>query len=184
MPKNVVCLFGLAGSGKTTLCTRLGVKWGFKRLSPAAIISDYRDSKLSQLLGDNSNEVKNRWVPDNVFIELILSAFRSATASRIVFDGFPRSLVTLESFNQELRRSEIPISHVAGIHLLVSEKTAKDRYFVRDNLSGRPESFDERLTYFKRSEIPTIAEFGRIYKLIERHGPILDSQVQECLEFR
>ena len=100
---NVVVLLGPPGAGKGTVAEVLVGK-GYKHVSTGALLRE--QIRLETPLGIEAKKPMDggQFVPDDVVVGMIRELMKdSAFGTRYVLDGFPRTLIQAEKFDELLR---------------------------------------------------------------------------------
>ena len=103
-PVNIV-MFGRPGSGKSSLAERLGSRFGYRLVRTGEMLREAvrRDDFLGQRVADHL--ATGNLVPDELIYELLELNLRSTVDSKLLFDGFPRTLgqvPVLKGFEERL----------------------------------------------------------------------------------
>ncbi len=97
---NAVILLGPPGAGKGTVAEVL-VDKGYKHISTGELLRE--EIRLETPLGIEAKQLMDQghFVSDSVVVDMILNLFKSADpATKFLFDGFPRTLVQAEKFDE------------------------------------------------------------------------------------
>ena len=105
VPPDHVVIFGRPGSGKSTLAERLGSEFGYNLIRTGEMLrvairkGDFLGKRVE------SHLAKGDLVPDSLIFELLEANLKSPGSSRLLFDGFPRTMgqvPLLEQFEHRL----------------------------------------------------------------------------------
>ena len=105
VPPDHVVIFGRPGSGKSSLAERLGAEFGYNLIRTGEMlrVAIRRHDFLGQRV--ESHLAKGDLVPDSLIFELLEANLKSPGTSRMLFDGFPRTMgqvPLLEQFEHRL----------------------------------------------------------------------------------
>ena len=150
-----IVLLGPPGSGKGTLAKQLVQKYGYTLVSTGDILREEKKSgseigkEISDILG------KGNLVPDEVVNQVIKNKIKDFEPNgRVIFDGFPRTVVQGEFLDT--------IADIGlVIYLEVSDDTIRERILERGKTSGREDDqsidiIDRRILQFKTETKPLI----------------------------
>jgi adenylate kinase len=122
---------------------------------------------------------KGQLVPDEVVIDMLFSVMLQHKESKgFVFDGFPRTLIQAEKFDEMLELNNIPIKMV--ISLEVNDDELIKRLVKRGIESGRADDTEEviakRLLVYNDQTKPLLDYYAKkkILKHVHGIGPIDD----------
>lgn len=155
---------GPPGSGKGTQVKRLKDTYGWEHLSTGDLFRDHM--RLGTPLGRLADEhmSKGHYVPDEVTVGMVRERLaRIPSATRIVFDGFPRTVAQAKALDELL--SERGRS-LAGVLLLeVPRETLVQRLVSRAKGSGRsddsPEVIGKRLEVYEDQTRPVVRHYEK-----------------------
>ena len=168
----VIFVLGGPGSGKGTQCAKLAQEYGFKHVSPGALLRE-EQSKPGSSFGDiiKSYMKDGRVMPGNLTIELLEHRMHSLIKDGIrkfVMDGFPRTLDQTLLFEQRIAPSKL------AIFLDCSEEAMTARLLDRGMTSGRlddnEESIKKRMRTFVATSMPVVELLRR-----ERRAVTIDA---------
>ena len=169
-----VILIGIQGSGKSTQGNILSEKLGVPYLSTGHIFREMAKEKTE--LGRYIKEVMNAGylIPDDKTLEIVTEYLsRPEYKEGYIIDGFPRTLVQAESF-------ENGIDHV--IYLKVSDEEALKRLALR-NGEGRfdetPAALQKRIDLFHKFTEPVLDFYRKKGRLVELNG---EKEIKEISE--
>ena len=105
MPPAHLVIFGRPGSGKSSLAEKLGQDFEYKLIRTGEMLRDA--IRKHDYLGGRveSHLAQGDLVPDSLIFELLEQNLKSPGSSRLLFDGFPRTMgqvPLLEQFEQRL----------------------------------------------------------------------------------
>ena len=185
-------LFGPPGAGKGTHSDKLVKKYKLVHISTGDIFRSELSNKTE--LGKKAKAFmdKGELVPDEVVLDMLLSVMdRYKDAKGFVFDGFPRTIVQAEKFNEMLEARKMPVSLV--ISLDVNDKELINRLVKRGIESGRADDTEEvieqRLNVYNKQTKPlldyyagkkllhTVYGIGVIDKIFENICNVIDNNV-------
>ena len=154
-----IVLLGPPGSGKGTLAKQLVQKYGYTLVSTGDILREEKKSgseigkEISDILG------KGNLVPDEVVNQVIKNKIKDfEPMGRVIFDGFPRTVVQGEFLDT--------IADIGlVIYLEVSDDTIRERILERGKTSGREDDqsidiIDRRIYQYKTETKPLIDFYG------------------------
>ena len=135
-------LFGPPGAGKGTHSVQIAKRYKLIHLSTGDIFRSEISNKTKLGVKAKSYIDKGNLVPDDVVIDMLFSFIeKNLHVNGFVFDGFPRTIVQAEKFNQSLEDLKIPVSYV--ISLEVNEDELITRLVKRGIESGRADDTEE-----------------------------------------
>lgn len=100
-PVNIV-LFGPPGSGKGTQAELLRDKLGFVHYSTGEVFRDHINRRTPVGIEVEEYVMSGRLVPDEVVLEAVNAFISEHAASRLLFDGFPRTAPQAEGLDRVL----------------------------------------------------------------------------------
>jgi len=166
-------LFGPPGAGKGTHSIKIVEKYNLKHISTGDIFRYELGNKTELGLLAKSFMDKGQLVPDEVVIKMLFSVMdKSTDAKGFVFDGFPRTIVQAEKFDEMLEARNMPVSLV--ISLDVDDEELITRLVKRGIESGRADDTEEvirqRLEVYNCQTKPLLAYYAQKKILSEVHG--------------
>ena len=154
----VILVLGGPGSGKGTLCDCLVSDMGFGHVS----VGDCLRTEVASgsALGKEVDAImqSGRLVSDDLAIQVVTGALANHKASRILLDGFPRTV-------EQATQLEEQVCSVSKVFWLACEDESVliNRILARGRASGRvddnAESVAERLKTFKENTTPILEYF-------------------------
>ena len=166
-------LFGIQGSGKGTQAKKLVKEFGFYLFEAGGELRKMAASGTE--LGNTVKSYidKGQLVPFDIIMEVVRMAIIGVTKdSRILFDGIPRDLNQMKSFDA--------IMHAAGrdfqaVHITLDRQRAIERILGRAKIEGRAddsntESINLRMDLFMQKTMPVIERYKADGKVIEING--------------
>jgi adenylate kinase len=150
-----IVLLGAPGSGKGTLAKQLSEKYGYTLITTGDILRE--EKRSGSEIGKKINDIlgKGNLVPDDIVNEIIKNKLEKYLPnSRIIFDGFPRTVVQGE-FLDTIADIELVI------YLEVSDDTIRERIIERGKTSGREDDqsidiINRRILQYKTETKPLI----------------------------
>jgi adenylate kinase len=166
-------IFGPPGSGKGTHSIKLVEKYKLKHISTGDIFRSEICNKTARGMMAKSFIDKGELVPDEVVLDMLFSAMDSySDAKGFIFDGFPRTLVQAEKFDEMLALRKMPVSLV--ISLDVNEDELINRLVKRGIESGRSDDTEEvirqRLNVYNKQTKPLLSYYNKNKLLKPLHG--------------
>ncbi len=185
-------LFGPPGAGKGTHSDKLVKKYKLVHISTGDIFRNEIGNKTE--LGKRAKAFmdKGELVPDEVVLDMLLSVIdRNKDAKGFVFDGFPRTIVQAEKFDEMLDKRKMPVSLVVSLD--VNDNELITRLVKRGIESGRTDDTEEvigqRLNVYNNQTKPlldyytgkkllhTVYGIGVIDEIFEKICSVIDSNV-------
>jgi len=154
-----IVLLSAPGGGKGTLSKQLLQKYGYTLVSTGDILRE--EKKSGSEIGKKINDIlgKGNLVPDEIVNQIIKNKLENYLPnSRIIFDGFPRTVVQGEFLDT--------IAHIGlVIYLEVSDNTIRERILERGKTSGREDDqsidiINRRILQYKTETKPLIDFYG------------------------
>jgi len=152
-PAEVVFVLGGPGSGKSTQCELLAEHCGCRHFSPGDLLREevHKETSLGTMI---SNMIRaGQIVPTQVTLDLIMAAMREGSGPCLI-DGFPRSVDSLETFEEQCGRC------VATLILELPQEIATERLLERGKTSGRTDdnaaAISRRFQTFQIQSLPVL----------------------------
>ncbi len=166
-------LFGPPGAGKGTHACRLVEKYNLVHFSTGDIFRNEIKNQTELGLKAKQHMDKGELVPDQVVIGMLFSEMdKFPGVNGYVFDGFPRTLVQAEIFNEMLEKRNIPVSMV--ISLEVPDEELIRRLVNRGLESNRTDDTEEvirqRLVVYNNQTKPLLNFYTKQNVLHTVHG--------------
>lgn len=170
-------LFGPPGSGKGTHSIKLVEKYQLVHLSTGDILRNQIQNQTE--LGQKAKSFMDQGhlVPDELVIDMLFSVMDNhKEAKGFVFDGFPRTLIQAEKFDEMLIAKGNPVNLVVSIE--VTDEELIKRLVKRGVESGRADDSEEiiakRLQVYNNQTRPLLDYYSRknIIKHIHGIGPV------------
>lgn len=139
-----IVLFGAPGCGKGTQAQRLKAHYGIDHVSTGEVIREHirRATELGRRM--ESCIAQGKLAPDGIVIGMIeeyVAAHREAKGC--IFDGFPRTTVQAEAFDEILAEHGLKVDAMVDIH--VPEEELVRRILLRGKESGRADDASEEV---------------------------------------
>ena len=177
-----IVLFGIQGSGKGTQAKRLVAESGFYLFEAGGELR-----KMAASGTELGNTVKScidqgHLVPFGIIMEVVRTAIVAVPRSqRIVFDGIPRDLDQMNSFDVIMQASG---REFRCIEITLPQEKAVERILGRAKVEGRADdastdSIMRRMDLFTTKTMPVIAQYETQGKLTRIDG---DRGVEEVYE--
>lgn len=152
-------LFGPPGAGKGTHSIKLSEKYKLIHISTGDIFRSEICNKTELGTKAKSFMDKGELVPDDIVLGMLFSVMdKNKNAGGFVFDGFPRTIVQAEKFDEMLKARRMPVSLV--ISLEVSDDELIRRLVKRGLESGRSDDTEEvirqRLAVYNKQTKPLL----------------------------
>ena len=170
---------GPPGSGKGTQAQRLVREQGWIQLSTGDLFRDHikRETELGKRVKGYLD--RGEYVPDDVTVDMVRQRLREIPATtRIVFDGFPRTVAQTEALDSLLGEFG---RRVGGVILL---EVPREELFVRLGKRGKeqgrtddtPEVIGKRLDVYEQQTRPVIARYEgkKVIRRVDGLGSIDD----------
>ena len=158
-------IFGPPGAGKGTQSNFIAKSFNLFQLSTGEILREQIKKKTD--LGAKISPVINSgsFVSDEIVSDLIEKVIKDKKYNnRIIFDGYPRSLVQAKNLDNLLNKYHQKISIV--LKLSVSLETIKKRISERRTIEKRPDDNEEiaikRYQTYEKSTEPVIEYYKRL----------------------
>lgn len=180
---------GPPGSGKGTQVKRLRDAHGWEHLSTGDLFRDHL--RLGTPLGRMAEEhmSKGHYVPDEVTVGMVRERLaRIPKSTRIVFDGFPRTVAQAKALDGLLEERGRHLGTVVLIE--VPRETLVQRLVSRAKQSGRsddsPEVINKRLEVYEEQTRPVVRYYddAGLLRCIEGVGSVeeIGRRVAEVIE--
>ncbi len=160
-----IIIFGPPGAGKGTQSKFLVEKYNLYQLSTGEMLRN--EIKNSTNIGEKISSIMDAGslVSDEIVSELIEKIISNLTyKSRIIFDGFPRSLKQANILDNLLKKYNQKIDIV--LKLSVTLETIKKRISERKNLEKRSDDSEEiaikRYKMYEKSTEPVIEYYKKL----------------------
>lgn len=170
-----VVIFGPPGAGKGTQAKLVEEEFGIRQLSTGDIFRS--NIKNETELGKKVKSIldSGNLVPDDVVVELVVDTVQKPEYSEgYILDGFPRTVVQAEQFDEFLASKNDKIDTVVGLD--VPEKELIQR--ILDRGQGRaddtPEKIKIRLEVYQKETAPVMEYYKNkgLYTSIDGVGTI------------
>ncbi len=168
-----IVIFGPPGSGKGTHSIKLVERYNLMHLSTGDIFRNQIQNQTD--LGKRAKAYMElgQLVPDELVIDMLFSEMLlHKNAKGFVFDGFPRTIVQAEKFDEMLQEKGMPVKLV--ISLEVTEEELITRLVKRGIESGRVDDSEEvivkRLEVYKEQTSPLLDYYSRKNIVKHIHG--------------
>lgn len=166
-------IFGPPGAGKGTHSIKLVEKYKLRHISTGDIFRSEIGNKTTLGIRAKSFMDKGELVSDEVVLDMLFSVMdRYSDAKGFVFDGFPRTIVQTEKFDEMLALRKIPVSLV--ISLDVNDDELINRLVKRGIESGRTDDTEEvirqRLNVYNKQTKPLLNYYKKKKLLQSVHG--------------
>ena len=150
VPPAHVVIFGRPGSGKSTLAERLGSEFGYTLIRTGEMLR--AAVRQGGFLGKRVeiHLAKGDLVPDTLIFELLEANLKSPGTSRLLFDGFPRTMGQVPLLEQFEARLGFAIDCYLDIALSRDEAVAR--------MTGRRVCPQCGATYHLIAKPPKVAE--------------------------
>jgi len=176
----IICLYGLAASGKTTQAELIKNDFGFIQFG----MGDRLRAEISSG-SDLGQKIKTFvdagiLISDELMMEVIKNVGAEIKENGIIFDGFPRIISQakmLEKIGEELGEDVYKF-----FYLKISPEEALRRIRARAELTGRSDDKDEdvvknRFGVFERESKILLDYYGQSGKLVEINGELSIEEV-------
>lgn len=163
-----IVLMGPPGSGKGTQAKLLCDRHAWAHLATGDLFRDHlsRGTELGKLAEQHMSQ--GAYVPDEVTVSMVRGRLAEIpAATRIVFDGFPRTLAQAEALDGLLRERGRAIGHVVLID--VADDVLVERLSKRGRADDAPEVVRRRLEVYAQETRPAVERYAR--EGLVRHLP-------------
>ena len=178
-----IVIFGPPGAGKGTQSKFIVNKYNLHQLSTGDLLRDEIKNKTSLGLKISSIINKGELVSDKIVSNLIEKTISNKDLkNKIIFDGYPRSLVQAKNLDILLKKYNQNINLVLKIS--VSLKTVLKRILERQTIEKRTDDNEETaLKRFKTYEIssePVLNYYSRsnLVKVVNGEARISDINIE------
>lgn len=166
-------IFGPPGAGKGTHSAKLVEKYELAHISTGDIFRSEISNQTELGMKAKSYMDKGALVPDEVVLGMLFSVMeRMGNKKGFVFDGFPRTLVQAQKFDEMLGTRNMPVSVV--ISLEVGDEELVRRLVKRGLESGRSDDTEEvirqRLEVYNQQTKPLLDYYSKGNLLRTVHG--------------
>jgi len=151
---------GPPGSGKGTQARLLAEDLGFRHLATGDLFRDHlrRGTPLGKLAEQHMS--KGHYVPDDVTVAMVRETLEGIpAATRIVFDGFPRTVEQARALDGLLRERGRAAARVVVIEVPRAE--VEQRLRSRTRTDDTPEVVRKRLEVYDAQTKPVIEHYRR-----------------------
>lgn len=165
-----IVLMGPPGSGKGTQAKLLCQEHGWVHLATGDLFREHlsRGTELGRLAERHMS--KGAYVPDEVTVSMVRERLAVIPrATRIVFDGFPRTLAQAEALDDLLRERKRSIGRVVLID--VPEDVLVARLSKRGRADDAPDVVRRRLQVYTEETRPAVLSYERA-GLVRRVGGV------------
>lgn len=157
-----IVFIGPPGSGKGTQCRRLSSHLAIPHLSTGEMLRWKRDNTVDGPMVAGFIDGGNL-APDQFVMNMV--SFRISDpdcGSGYLLDGFPRTVVQAELFDEHLAGRETQLDHV--FQLIASDEELVSRMVKRSELEGRtddtPETIANRLSVYRARTRPVLDHYA------------------------
>lgn len=177
-------LFGPPGAGKGTHSLKLVEKYHLVHISTGDIFRSEITNKTELGMRAKAYMDKGELVPDEVVLGMLFSVMdRYKDAKGFVFDGFPRTIVQAEKFDEMLETRAMPVSLVVSLD--VDDEELIRRLVKRGLESGRADDTEEvirqRLNVYNNQTKPLLDYYAGKKILRSIHGTGSIDQIFESV---
>lgn len=201
-----IVLFGVQGSGKGTQGKLIASKYDMKIFETGGELRKL--SKLDTPLAMKVKAIINAGylVPNEVVMEIIENFLNGISSTdKVLFDGLPRTLEQMESFNALMKKFN---RDFRGVHIFIPKEMAMERLLTRTlcskcktvypatytkstcELDNEPlikrdddnaDSIRTRLSAYENETIPVINTYSTEQKMLEVDGTKSIDEVSEAI---
>lgn len=180
--RNILCLYGLPASGKTTQAEKLTQEFGFGQFGMGDRLRAEIEtgSELGQRIQSFVNQ--GTLITDDLMEEVIKNTETLKNENGVAFDGFPRIISQAEMLDRVI--AEMDLNLVGFFYLKVSPETAMNRIKARAEITHRkddedPEAIKNRFGVFAKESIPLLEYYKNKGVLVEIDG---EKSIEEVFE--
>jgi adenylate kinase len=116
--KRRIVLLGPPASGKGTQAQMIRDRFGIEAPSPGAILREQLDSGTPLGIEAGKFTSQGRLVPDHLIVELVRDWLAQRDGA-FIFDGFPRTIVQADAFEEILEERKMPLEVVLSLEATV-----------------------------------------------------------------
>jgi adenylate kinase len=177
--KGDLVFMGPPGSGKGTQAKRLVEQKGWTQLSTGDLFRQHIAKGTA--LGVNAKRYidKGEYVPDELTVDMVRQRLREIPpATRILFDGFPRTVAQADALDRLLGEFGRGVDSVIFLH--VPREELMQRLVKRGSEQGRsddtPEVISKRLDVYEAQTRPVVDHYerGGILRFVHGVGSVDD----------
>ncbi len=194
VPCEHVVIFGRPGSGKSSLAERLGAESGYHlvRTGEMLRVAIRRQDHLGKRV--EIHLARGELVPDRLILELLEENLKAPGTSRLLFDGFPRTIgqvPLLEKFEDRLGFRvdgylDVEVTREEAVSRMTGRRvcpTCGATYHLVTKPPRVPETCDNDGTRLERRPDDTTAVVEHRQQVYEEHAlPILNHYRARCPE--
>lgn len=184
MKTNHILLVGGPGSGKGTQA-RIFIDQGYVHISTGDLLREASKEK-----SENGRRIKQELTRGKLFADEemfvlvkneLTKLFEENPDTKILFDGFPRTLSQVDFLEKTLKDFKQTLDTV--IYIEVSGKTMFDRMIERAKISDRtdikPSTLNDRIRDYYKQTLPIIDYYQNFNKVIKINGENTIAEVSE-----
>jgi adenylate kinase len=166
-------LFGPPGAGKGTHSLKLVEKYDLVHISTGDIFRSEVGNKTELGIKAKGYMDKGELVPDEIVLGMLFSVMDKLKGAKgFVFDGFPRTIMQAEKFDEMLASRSMPVTLV--ISLEVNDEELIRRLVKRGLESGRADDTEDvirqRLNVYNNQTKPLLEYYSKKKLLRSIHG--------------